>query len=146
MHQLRYLLPALLAAAGLQACSSTDSKDHAAPPPASAAEQVARGGKVFGMHCAECHGAAGQGTEDAPPLVGSGALPLNPRPGQERSAPFHTALDVAQFVTHNMPPAPRKKLAEADYWAVLAFALDANGVALSRAVGPDNAASIVLHS
>jgi hypothetical protein len=36
-------------------------------------------------------------------------------------------------------------LKESDYWAVLAFALDANGVELSEPVGPGNAGSIALH-
>jgi len=46
-----------------------------------------------------------------------------------------------------MPPkaSARAKLAPDDYWAILAFALDANGVALKEPVGPGNAASIVLH-
>lgn len=46
-----------------------------------------------------------------------------------------------------MPPSAeaRAELEAADYWAVLAFALTANGVELAEPVGPENAASIVLH-
>lgn len=35
--------------------------------------------------------------------------------------------------------------ASAEYWAILGFALSANGVELEQAVGPDDAASIVIH-
>jgi hypothetical protein len=36
-------------------------------------------------------------------------------------------------------------LSEPDYWAVLAFALQANGVELTEPVGPGNAGAIILH-
>ena len=138
----------------LTACRESKPAPTPPPPtkasaqaPRTAAEQVARGGERFAASCAKCHGDSGQGSDDAPPLVGTGALPLDPRPGQKRAAKFHTALDVAQFVTANMPPqaSERAKLAPDDYWAILAFALQANGVALKEPVGPGNAASIVLH-
>lgn len=118
-----------------------------AQPPRTAAEQIARGGERFTANCAKCHGAAGEGSEDAPPLVGKGALPLDPRPDQKRAVKFHTALDVAKFATANMPPkaSDRAKLAPDDYWAILAFDLNANGVALKEPVGPGNAGAIVLH-
>lgn len=46
-----------------------------------------------------------------------------------------------------MPPTPaaRAKLTSDDYWSILAFALDANGIELSEPAGPGHAASIVLH-
>jgi cytochrome c len=134
-----------LSAALLALACRSDSEPE--PADQDAADQIARGAVVFSKSCAECHGTSGQGTDEAPPLVGAGALPLHPRPGQKRAAPFHTALDVATFVTQNMPPKAAKlpPLSEADYWAVLAFALSANGVALERPVDPDRAAAIVLH-
>lgn len=140
--------PALLALA--PACNAShdgSSSSSSSAPFATASEQVAHGGKVFADHCARCHGASGEGSKKAPRLVGAGALPLEPRDGQERAQRFRTALDVAQFVTHAMPPDEddRKKLAERDYWAVLAFALKANGVDVKEPVGPSNAGSIVLH-
>ncbi len=138
------------------ACSSSSYEDHeragsgssAAAESAAAKNQIARGGQVFGQRCARCHGDAGQGTEKAPPLVGQGALPLvSKRPETKRTMPFHTALDVAGFATKNMPPDPkiRAEIPESDYWAVVAFALSANGVELTQPVVPTNAASIVLH-
>jgi cytochrome c len=125
------------------ACQSASEPEESA----GAADQIARGAEVYAVSCAECHGVAGQGTDEAPPLVGTGALPLDPRPGQKRQAQFHTALDVATFATQNMPPKAAKKepLPAEDYWAVLAFALSANGVELARPVDASNAASIVLH-
>lgn len=124
-----------------------ESPSAPAAPPHTAAEQIARGGKLFTANCAKCHGDAGQGSEDAPPLVGKGALPLDPRPDQKRSGKFHTAMDVALFATKQMPPkaSDRGKLAPDDYWAILAFALDANGVQLKEPAGPANAGAIVLH-
>jgi len=111
------------------------------------AAQIALGAEVFSNSCSKCHGDAGQGTDKGPMLVGSGSFPLDPRPDADRTAQFHTAMDIAVFATQNMPPKERqrKRMAEADYWAVLAFALSANGVELSKPVGPDNAAAIVLH-
>jgi mono/diheme cytochrome c family protein len=127
------------------ACHDSAHPESAAPH--TVTSQVQLGKEVFAANCARCHGDAGEGKK-GPPLVGPNALPLDPRPDQKvRKQPFHTALDVAQFVTHNMPPDAddRKKLRESDYWAVLAFDLNANGVALKEPVGLGNASSIVLH-
>jgi len=139
------LVPALLC--GACAGSSSSSNAASSTPAGRAAQQVAAGKSVYVEHCARCHGDAGQGSKKAPPLVGKAALPLDPRPGQKRAGPFHTALDIAGFATKNMPPdeSDRAALKAPDYWAVLAFALAANGVKLEQPVGPENAASIVLH-
>src|SRR6266487_3114045 len=94
----------LLACAGLAlvgACARASAPSTTAAAGAAVAatgDQVARGGKLYGEHCAKCHGDAGQGTDKAPPVVGPGSLPLDPRPGQKRKAQFHTAKDVASFV------------------------------------------------
>ena len=113
----------------------------------SVSAQIDHGAMVYKIECAQCHGDAGQGTRKAPPLVGKGALPLFRENAKARTGPFHNAMDIAAFATQNMPPDEddRADMQAADYWAVLAFALTANGVALSETVGPDNAASIVLH-
>lgn len=136
-----------LALATLLGCRASDTESSSSASPSSFAAQVERGLEVYTESCARCHGNAGQGTAKAPPLVGPTALPLEPRPDQQRAASFHTALDVALFATQNMPPkrSAREALSEADYWAVLAFDLSANGVSLDEPLGPANAASIVLH-
>src|SRR6266542_2465960 len=41
-------------------------------------DQAGEGGKLYGKHCAKCHGEAGQGTRKGPPVVGKEALPLDP--------------------------------------------------------------------
>ena len=133
----------------LSAACQSDPKPAtpASTAPASVTAQVEHGATVFAANCAECHGKSGEGKK-GPRLVGSGAFPLHPRPDQKvRKIAFHTAADVATFVTQNMPPSAeaRKEIPESDYWAVLAFALSANGVKLQAPVGPGNAKSIVLH-
>lgn len=145
MSRIAFLLPG----AFLACCSCSSSAKHPSSSAAgsTAADQIAAGKAVYVEHCARCHGDAGQGSKKAPALVGQGALPLDPRPGQKRTGQFHSALDVALFATKNMPPdeSDRAALSAPQYWSVLAFALSANGVALEKPVGPDNAAAIVLH-
>jgi cytochrome c len=139
---------AFFAGASLTALLACQASESNPPPPTTAAAQIERGKDVFARNCAKCHGDAGQGSTKAPPLVGPSALPLDPRPTQKyRTQKFHTAMDVAQFVTKNMPPDEddRAKLSENDYWAVLAFDLSANGVQVRDVVGPHNASSYVLH-
>ena len=147
MRQLTALIVVTLLVSA--ACKDTDSKPAktASTAPASVTAQVEHGATVYAANCAECHGKSGEGKK-GPRLVGSGAFPLNPRPDQKvRKIAFHTAADVATFVTQNMPPSAdaRADIEESDYWAVLAFALSANGVKLQAPVGPGNAKSIVLH-
>jgi cytochrome c len=129
------------------ACGSSPKSTSSSTLSSPAANQIAAGKTVFAENCARCHGDAGQGSTKAPPLVGKTALPLDPRPGQKRTAQFRTAMDVASFATKNMPPdeSDRAELSTSEYWQVLAFALSANGVKLERPLGPDNAAAIVLH-
>ena len=107
--------------------------------------QAARGAKLYGEHCATCHGNSGEGG-DGPRVVGKDALPLDPRPDQKfRKVQFHTALDVGQFVVQNMPP-KGPKLAEKDYWDILAFDLKANGVPVAgKHVDATTAGGIKLH-
>ena len=131
-----------------------------APPPESGASaaaaltegsdalsnQIALGGKLYGEFCAGCHGDAGEGGDNAPPLVGQGALPLNARPEAKfRQVPFRTALDVGSWAMKTMPPKEPGSLTPAQYLAILAFALKANGVALDQPVSVESARNIVLH-
>jgi cytochrome c5 len=134
--------------------------DEGAPPatPASAASgaaagggdalaQAEAGGPLYGQFCAKCHGNAGQGTDQGPPVVGANALPLDPRPtAKARKNQFHTAKDIADFVVPNMPPKGPKPTLE-QYLAILAFDLKANGVDLTGkpALTPDMLSSIVIH-
>ena len=148
------LVLALLGVTAFVACAHNEG----APAPASAASgaaagggdamaQAEAGGALYGQFCAKCHGDAGQGTDQAPPVVGASALPLNPRPtAKARKNQFHTAKDVADFVLPNMPPKGPKPTVE-QYLDILAFDLKANGVDLTGkpALTPDMLSSIVIH-
>jgi cytochrome c len=103
--------------------------------PQTFAEQVSAGQELYGQHCASCHGDSGQGSKDAPPLVGldSGALPLDPPAGaKHRKTQFRTVADVAEFAVKNMPAKAPGSLSEEQYWAILAFDLKANGIDLGE--------------
>jgi mono/diheme cytochrome c family protein len=117
-----------------------------APPPQTFNEQVALGQTLYGRHCAECHGAGGQG-DTAPRVVGlkEGALPLDPPAGREaRKSKFVTVGDVATFVVANMPPKKAGSLTPEQYWSILAFDLHANGIDLPNKLTPEVAASLTI--
>jgi cytochrome c len=137
----------VLGSAGLVACGAAAS----APPPATGpaeitfADQVERGGTLYGAQCASCHGAGGEGA-GAPRVVGlaEGALPLAPREGSARTSTFTTVGDVASFAVRTMPPSAPGSLAEADYWAILAFDLHANGIDLDEPLTPELAQTLTI--
>jgi mono/diheme cytochrome c family protein len=60
-------LAALLLLAAASACGGSDDTDAPSLPPAERAQ------KLFGEHCAVCHGRTGEGTPLAPPLRGKQA-------------------------------------------------------------------------
>jgi cytochrome c len=109
--------------------------------------QVAEGAKLYAKHCAKCHGKNGEGTKKAPPVVGNQALPLDPPSGAKtRKSQFHTAQDVAEFVSTKMPANKPGSLKPEEYYAILAFDLKANGVDVSKQkIDATTAAAIKLH-
>jgi len=133
-----------VAAVGIVGWTAVSSADKAG---ATDGDQAAEGGKLYGKHCAKCHGNAGQGTKKAPPVVGKEALPLDPPAGAKvRKDQFHTAQDVAQFVAAKMPANKPGSLTADEYYAILAFDLKANGVDVSnKKIDPTTAAGIKLH-
>lgn len=106
--------------------------------------QVAKGGELYGANCASCHGANGEGKKKYPKVVGEGALPLDPPKGAKlrKGIQFNTAKDVADFVVANMPLKKADKVTPEDKLAILAFDLNANGIALTEPLTAENAASI----
>jgi mono/diheme cytochrome c family protein len=132
-----------LLAIAAPAFSLNDSGKDADP----AAKQVAEGKKLFARHCAKCHGDSGQGTKDAPPLVGASALPLDPpATAKVRKTQFHTAGDVLDFMSANMPAKKPGSLKPSEYEAILAFDLKANGVERTgSALDASTAKTIELH-
>ena len=129
------------------ACGGTpqDAKSGENTPPRTFAEQVARGGELYGAHCSSCHGKSGEGTATAPAVVGAGALPLDPPSGAKvRKSQFVTVADVANFVVQNMPGDAPGSLSEEEYFSVLAFDLKANGIELDKKLDTALAASLTI--
>jgi len=114
-----------------------------APDPVAA--QIEQGKKLYTDNCSKCHGAAGQGTKDAPPVVGKDAFPLDPRPKAKRDVKFHTAADVFAWASKNMPAKKPGTLTTDQYLAIFAYDLTANGVKLDKPLDGAAAAKIVLH-
>lgn len=139
MSHARLLSLALIAAA----CGGpTPTPDAGMPTPLEA--QLLRGSGFFAARCAHCHGEHGEGGVEAPPLVGGGALPLEPRPGATRSTRFETAADVLDFMATFMPGDAPGSLSESAYLALLAFLVTENGIALEDALTPEAAADLLL--
>lgn len=119
-----------------------------APAHAFTAEQADKGQEVFRLQCARCHGPSGQGISNiyhdmtAPPLIGPGALPLNPRPYQKmRHFQFRTVRDVYEFASAVMPADQPASLSAEDYWDVIAYLLGANGEAVNGQMLNEDAAA-----
>jgi mono/diheme cytochrome c family protein len=109
--------------------------------------QAARGATLYGRHCASCHGDSGQGSEEAPRLVGldQGALPEKPPASRAvRTVDFVTVADVASFAVANMPPGEGGSLSNAEYLAILAFDLKANGITLEEELSLELAAELTI--
>jgi cytochrome c len=115
--------------------------------PASFSDQVAQGQALYAANCAKCHGDAGQGTDQAPKVVGlkEGALPLDPPADRKyRKTKFVTVADVAEFTVANMPPGKAGSLTADQYWAILAFDLHANGIDLPSPLTPEQAKALTI--
>src|SRR3954463_8295465 len=123
--------------------ATTASSDPKAP--LTAAAQIEQGKKLYTEKCASCHGDAGQGKKDAPPVVGKDAFPLDPRPKAKRNVKFHTAADVFAWASKHMPAKAPGSLTTDQYLAIFGFDLPANGVKLEKPLDGDAAAKIVLH-
>jgi cytochrome c len=119
-------------------------------PPDTAAkgntDQVAEGAGLYVAHCAACHGPTGAGGPHTPEVVGAHAFPIEPRPGQKRTARFYTARDVYDFIRKNMPANDPGSLSDTQYADILAFDLKLNGFDLKdERVNDLNAANFILH-
>jgi mono/diheme cytochrome c family protein len=99
------------------------------------AEQVARGRTVFETHCAKCHGPRGEGTSDAPRLIGQ----------PNGLVGYQTAKGLFDFASSDMPFDSPGTLKPEEYWDVLAFILDGNGlIGPDVTLGPDTAEGVRL--
>jgi mono/diheme cytochrome c family protein len=95
-------------------------------------DQVALGRAVYLVHCAKCHGGNGEGA-----IGRTLVAPWDPLAG------YRTADELYVFVSRVMPFDDPGSLKAQEYWDVIAFLLNANGV-LPRGtqVTPDNAGGI----
>lgn len=129
----------LICVAAFTACGGSKPAETATSetnnPPSTFAEQVTQGQALYGEHCAKCHGASGEGTDQGPRVVGldKGALPLDPpATAKVRNTQFKTAADIAGFVVKNMPADAPGSLTADQYYSILAFDLKANGIDLGE--------------
>ncbi|MDR5683700.1 MAG: cytochrome c [Armatimonadota bacterium] len=129
-RSLPFAAAVLVACAALLGLPFPSERAKAAQPQ----EQVERGRTVFQNACARCHGGQGEGGE-GPRLIGPG----------NGLAGYLDAQTLFNFVSTNMPVDDPGSLSAEDYWAVLAFLLDANGL-LPRGVvlGPQTAPGVRL--
>src|SRR5256712_7480159 len=74
---------------------------------------TAAGARVFAASCAKCHGAAGEGTAGAPPLLGPGSYNDGARMTRVRTAP--------EFISRDMPVDAPGTLTDSQAFDVAAF-------------------------
>ena len=108
-------------------------------------EQAEQGKDLYGQYCAVCHGPDARGGnvpqqfgkvagKNVPPLAGPGALQ-----GMEN------AFQVYEFAKTRMPPGHPGMLEDQQYLAIIAFALQANGLqSKGQPLTPDSAKQIGL--
>lgn len=89
----------------------------AGPSLAHAEEQVAWGQTVYQERCAHCHGEQGEGNVGRP-LIGPNA----------GLGGYETARGLFDYVRKVMPADAPGRLTESEYWAVLAYLLEQNGL------------------
>jgi cytochrome c len=146
MRSKQSLRLALASALCLGACAGDDDGAKDKDTSSVFEAQAARGATLYAKHCADCHGASGEGGE-GPRLVGldQGALPLKPPASRRaRDVDFVTVADVAGFAVANMPPGKGGSLSNDEYLAILAFDLKANGIMLDEELSLDLAAQLTI--
>jgi S-disulfanyl-L-cysteine oxidoreductase SoxD len=113
---------------------------------AAGGDQTARGAKLFTTYCSGCHGDKGEGSANAPAVIGKAALPLDPPAGGKgRKTQLKTAGDVFAYVKATMPPAKPGSLTDDQYYAAVAFMLKEGGIAVGdKRLDSGSAASVPL--
>jgi mono/diheme cytochrome c family protein len=132
----------LLGASCEKSGEGTSAPDAAAETTA----QVKEGAGLYKEHCAGCHGPAGKGGEDSPPLIGADAMPPQPAPSAKtRTANFDTAADVLAYVVEHMPEGTGAgQLMEDEHLAIMAWILNVNGWKRQEVLTTDNASAVQL--
>ena len=99
-----------------------------------AGRQVAQGQAIYARRCAHCHGVDGEG-KMGPRLVGA----------EHTLSGYGTADRLYDYTRRVMPADRPGRLLEVEYWAVLAYLLDANGLLPpGTTLGRDSAAQVPL--
>lgn len=129
------------AAAGDQGAAAAGDQGAAAAAPATAADQVAMGAKVWSDSCAVCHGDKGQGKKKSPPVVGKKAIKAM------KKAKAKSAADLYGFIKAKMPKDDPGSLTDEQYLAVTAWVLKQNGrlADTDPAVTAETAANVKLY-
>src|SRR5262245_61691095 len=105
-------LAGVVAGAGALAVSTSELSGLSGPEVARAqSAQATSGQQVYRQFCAMCHGDAGEGVDDAPPLIGSG----------NQLADYRTAARVYSFTASEMPGDEPGSLTSQQYYDVVAY-------------------------
>jgi mono/diheme cytochrome c family protein len=158
-------IPPALAVALLIACAG---QKGATEQQLAAARQVAgEGATLYQDHCAECHGARGEGQPGVPRVMGPRALPVKVKEkppdtsqmndpakrerlqrsgaigaGAELRMRFNTAADIFKYATEEHPGISNP-VADEEMWGVLTFMLHAHGLKIPPGgITEQNAATI----
>jgi polar amino acid transport system substrate-binding protein len=139
-------LAAAAAFAVLAACGGADTPEPTTPSspdpadPAAGAvgsgpdalEQAERGAEVYEASCGFCHGDAGEGAGNNPPVVGAGVL-----------ASYAHAGEILSYVMETMPADDPGGLSVDEFQDVVAFMLQQSGIDLvGKSVTPATGADI----
>jgi mono/diheme cytochrome c family protein len=129
LHSTQHLQPADLQAMGLYLQSLPPAAAPAAAGKAPSAAQRARGEKLYETHCADCHGAQGQGVPGAyVPLAGNAGVLQDPpaNPVQVVLGGAFAASTAGHPRPFGMPPFATE-LSDEEIAAVLSYVRDAWG-------------------
>lgn len=113
---------------------------------AALAEQYGTGKEIYVKACASCHGDDGLGNPKNPPVLGKDALPeaAPAKAKLRKGVKFTTAQDVFTFIKAKMPLKKAGSLTDDEYYAVLAWDLNENKVALDHKLDATTAPTIKL--
>jgi mono/diheme cytochrome c family protein len=105
-------------------------------PKMTAADQLAKGEKVYADSCASCHGEKGEGRgKKNPAVIGAKALKK-----------AKTAADVYSYAKAKMPKDDPGSLQDDDYLAVTAYLVSKNGKTIGeQPLTAESAAAIQIH-
>jgi putative copper export protein/mono/diheme cytochrome c family protein len=99
------------------------------------AASIVNGSRLFGVHCAACHGPDGAG--DGPAAT---ALPRPPADLRAHHTATHTAGDLFWWITHGIPgrgmPGFGERLGEDERWDLINFVRVLSAAWDARALGP----------